>query len=218
MLSEPMPRAPSPFTKHKGTTPVPTRQILCLLALSVAEPIHATQIQPYLPQVYPCPLPRASVFSLLTSFPCVAYRRDRHHRGRYEQSGILLGSHRMPSWLPILSSSQVLRQDTTFFFTEAIFVLQWARISDQIGRRPVLLMGVTGITISATCFGLSNTFQALVFSRALAGVLNANFAVLRGAMAEILDPSNFARTIAWLPIMWSAGATIGSVDRAYMWS
>jgi MFS family permease len=77
-------------------------------------------------------------------------------------------------------------------------------------------MGVTGLTISATCFGLSNTFQGLVFSRALAGVLNANFAVLRGAMAEILDPSNFARTIAWLPITWSAGATIGSVDRAYM--
>ena len=72
-------------------------------------------------------------------------------------------------------------------------------------------MGVTGLTISAICFGLSSTFQGLVLSRALAGVLNANFAVLRGAMAEILDPSNFARTIAWLPIMWSAGATVGSV-------
>ena len=149
---------------------------------------------------------------------CVAYRRDRDHGRRYEQSWVLLGSNRMLSWLPILFSSQALRQDTTFFFTEAIFVLQWARISDQIGRRPVLLFGVTGLTISATCFGLSSTFQGLILSRALAGVLNANFAVLRGAMAEILDPSNFARTIAWLPIMWSAGATIGSVDCADTWT
>ncbi|KAF8591244.1 MFS general substrate transporter [Ramaria rubella] len=170
MLSEPIPRAPS-FTKHKGSTPVPTRQILCLLALAVAEPIHATQIQPYLPQLI-------------------------------EEIGITGGDMGKVGYYSGLI-------DTTFFFTEAIFVLQWARISDQIGRRPVLLMGVTGISISATCFGLSNTFQGLLFSRALAGVLNANFAVLRGAMAEILDPSNFARTIAWLPIMWSAGATVG---------
>jgi MFS family permease len=95
-----------------------------------------------------------------------------------------------------------IAQDTTFFLTEAVFVLQWSRISDRIGRRPILLIGVTGLTLSSICFGLSTSFPGLIFSRALAGVLNANFAVLRGAMAEILDPSNFARGIAFVPIMW----------------
>lgn len=102
-------------------------------------------------------------------------------------------------------------KDTAYFFTESCFVLQWARTSDRIGRRPVLLCGVAGISLSAMCFGLSSTFPGLVMSRALAGVLNANFAVLRGAMADILDSSNFARGIAWMPIMWSIGATVGSV-------
>ena len=67
MHSELMPRAPSPFTKHKGATPVPTRQILCLLALAVAEPIHATQIQPYLPQVC-IPYPSVGYSILFVSY------------------------------------------------------------------------------------------------------------------------------------------------------
>ncbi|KAF8524396.1 MFS general substrate transporter [Hysterangium stoloniferum] len=99
--------------------------------------------------------------------------------------------------------------DTTFSIAEAIFILQWSRLSDMIGRKPVALFGTMGLALSSILFGLSKTYLNLILSRALAGVLNANFAVLRGTMAELLDPDSFSRTIPWLVIMWSAGTTIG---------
>ena len=43
-----------------------------------------------------------------------------------------------------------------------MFIMQWARISDRIGRKPVLLTGVGGLCISMLFFGLSKTFTGLV--------------------------------------------------------
>lgn len=41
-------------------------------------------------------------------------------------------------------------------------MLHWSRISDHIGRKPVLLIGMAGLFISMLCFGLSKTFLGLV--------------------------------------------------------
>jgi MFS family permease len=54
------------------------------------------------------------------------------------------------------------RQVSLFFLAEASMVFQWSRLSDSIGRKPVLAMGLTGVSISMICFGLSRTFGALV--------------------------------------------------------
>ena len=53
-------------------------------------------------------------------------------------------------------------QESLFFATEAMFIMQWARLSDRVGRKPVLLTGVGGLCISMLCFGLSKTFTGLV--------------------------------------------------------
>ena len=44
----------------------------------------------------------------------------------------------------------------------------------RIGRKPVIICGLLGMTVSVLAFGLSKTFWALVISRALSGVLNGN--------------------------------------------
>jgi MFS family permease len=41
-------------------------------------------------------------------------------------------------------------------------VLQWSRASDHVGRKPVLLLGIFGLSLSMLCFGLSRTFTGLV--------------------------------------------------------
>jgi hypothetical protein len=53
-------------------------------------------------------------------------------------------------------------QESLFFATEALTVLQWSRASDTIGRKPVLLVGLGGMAISMLCFGLSRTMLTLV--------------------------------------------------------
>ncbi|KAH7885840.1 major facilitator superfamily domain-containing protein [Phlebopus sp. FC_14] len=96
-----------------------------------------------------------------------------------------------------------------FFATEAATIYHWSRISDRLGRRPVLLMGLFGLSISMYSFGLAKTFWGLVLSRCFNGALNGNIGVMRSMIAEITDPTNIAEAFAYLPFTWSAGTTIG---------
>jgi MFS family permease len=53
-------------------------------------------------------------------------------------------------------------QESLFFVAQALTVLRWSRLSDRIGRKPVLLAGLSGTCISMLCFGLSTNFWSLV--------------------------------------------------------
>ena len=52
-------------------------------------------------------------------------------------------------------------QVSLYFLGEASAVLQWSRLSDSIGRKPVLLSGTFGLAVTTVLFGLSRTFLAL---------------------------------------------------------
>ena len=56
----------------------------------------------------------------------------------------------------------VAPQQSIFFLAQACTILHWSRLSDTIGRKPVILTGLFGISLSMYCFGLSRTFLALV--------------------------------------------------------
>src|SRR5438067_13079770 len=58
---------------------------------------------------------------------------------------------------------------TQFFFTPL-----WGRLSDRVGRRPIILMSVFGSSLSYLIFGLANSVTVLVLSRGLAGIMAAN--------------------------------------------
>ncbi|OAX37241.1 MFS multidrug-resistance DHA1 sub-family [Rhizopogon vinicolor AM-OR11-026] len=96
-----------------------------------------------------------------------------------------------------------------FFATEALTVLHWSRLSDHIGRRPVILMGLFGLSISMYCFGLSRTFTGLALSRVLNGALNGNISVIKSMVVEITDSTNLAQAYAYMPIAWSSGGILG---------
>ena len=90
-------------------------------------------------------------------------------------------------------------------------MLQWGRASDRIGRKPVLLGGLLGLTLSMVGFGLARDYWALVLARCAEGALNGNIGVTKSMMAEITDASNRARGFAYLPMVWALGSTLGCV-------
>jgi MFS family permease len=96
-----------------------------------------------------------------------------------------------------------------YFAAEAATILQWSRLSDYIGRKPVLLCGLLGTIISIILFGLSRSFWALVFSRCLNGMLNGNIGVIKSMLAELTDETNMARGFSLIPVIWALGGTIG---------
>jgi len=126
-----------------------------------------------------------------------------------------------------------------YFAAEAATILQWSRLSDYVGRKPVLLFGLLGTIISIILFGLSRSFWALVFryvffyfsdlsglvtipflikfhtSRCLNGMLNGNIGVIKSMVAELTDETNMARGFSLIPVIWALGGTIGFGDIAY---
>ncbi|KAF8183403.1 member of major facilitator superfamily multidrug-resistance, DHA1 sub-family [Pholiota molesta] len=98
-----------------------------------------------------------------------------------------------------------------FFLTQAFTVLHWSRLSDRVGRKPVILIGLAGLSVSMYCFGLSKTFWGLVLSRSLNGALNGNIGVIKSMMAEMTDATNISKAYAYMPIAWSTGGTLGPI-------
>ncbi|HZW04845.1 MAG TPA: MFS transporter [Anaerolineaceae bacterium] len=75
-----------------------------------------------------------------------------------------------------------------FSIMQFLFAPFWGRLSDQIGRKKVLLIGIFGNALTMLLFGLSTSLWMLFASRALSGILSS--ATLPVAMAFISDSTD----------------------------
>ncbi|MBK8933295.1 MAG: MFS transporter [Chloroflexi bacterium] len=76
----------------------------------------------------------------------------------------------------------------TYALMQFIFAPVWGRLSDQHGRKPILMVGILGNAIASLLFGLSTQLWMLFAARALAGILSS--ATLPTAMAYIGDSTS----------------------------
>ncbi|RMZ88598.1 hypothetical protein DV736_g4179, partial [Chaetothyriales sp. CBS 134916] len=99
---------------------------------------------------------------------------------------------------------------TAFAFAEFSTGMLWGRVSDALGRKPVLIMGLIGTTISMVSFGFSTSLQAAILSRALGGLLNGNVGVLQTTVAELVTKKEHQpRAYSIMPFVWCLGSIIG---------
>ncbi|KAF4570977.1 hypothetical protein EYR36_008304 [Pleurotus pulmonarius] len=101
--------------------------------------------------------------------------------------------------------------ESIFFVAECLTVVYWGRLSDRIGRKPVMLIGLMGLAISMITFGLSKSYWLLFLSRFIQGMSNGNMGMAKNIIAEITDESNIADAFACLPLIWSIGGTVGPI-------
>ncbi|KAL8399904.1 hypothetical protein RB594_000351 [Gaeumannomyces avenae] len=88
----------------------------------------------------------------------------------------------------------------------------WGRLSDKIGRKPVLLSGLAGTALSVLIFGFSPNLWVALFARALGGLLNGNIGVLQTTVAELVKVKEHQpRAYTIMPIVWCLGSIIGPI-------
>ena len=53
-------------------------------------------------------------------------------------------------------------QQSFFYTTRALTTCPWSQLSDFIGRRPIILLGLLSLSVSNFAFGLSRTLATLI--------------------------------------------------------
>jgi len=79
----------------------------------------------------------------------------------------------------------------------------WGGISDRVGRKPILMLGMLGYGLSSLLFGLATQLWMLYAARALSGVLSA--ATASTAMAYIGDSTSDEDRGGGMGILGAAG-------------
>src|SRR4051812_28454420 len=90
-----------------------------------------------------------------------------------------------------------------------LFIPIWGRLSDRIGRRPVLLWSVAATAAGMTILGLSQSLVLLFVARFWSGIATANIAVAQAYIADVTPPEHRARGMGIIGMAFGLGFIIG---------
>lgn len=95
-------------------------------------------------------------------------------------------------------------------FVQLVVAPAWGRLSDSIGRRRLLIIGLAGSSVSYALFAMATSLPGLYGARALGGLLSS--ALFPAAAAYVADSTTGVtrgRGMAWLGAASSLGAIVG---------
>jgi len=98
---------------------------------------------------------------------------------------------------------------TSFSLMQFIFAPIWGRVSDRVGRRPIILLGLLGSCLSYLGFGLANTLTALFAARIFAGIAGANIPTAQAVVADLTTPENRAKGMGLVGAAFGLGFIFG---------
>lgn len=98
---------------------------------------------------------------------------------------------------------------TSFSLMQLLFAPVWGRLSDLVGRRPVILVGLLGSSISYLTFALAPSLTILFLSRILAGIAGANISTAQAYIADSTQPENRAKGMGLIGAAYGLGFTVG---------
>jgi len=90
-----------------------------------------------------------------------------------------------------------------------VFAPLWGRLSDRIGRRPVLLMTVAGTALSLLALGLASSLPWIFAARVLGGVFAANVSVASAYVADVTAEEERTRWMGMLGASFGIGFLLG---------
>jgi len=98
---------------------------------------------------------------------------------------------------------------SSFSLMQFLFAPIWGRLSDRIGRRPIILLGLFGSFLSYLIFGLAQSLTVLFLARIAAGIAGANIPTAQAFIADTTTPENRAKGMGLVGAAFGLGFIFG---------
>ena len=91
-----------------------------------------------------------------------------------------------------------------------VFAPIWGRLSDKIGRKPLLMLSLAGDVVFYTMFGLSHTLPMMFAARILAGIFSsATLSIAQAYAADVTPPEHRAAGLGMIGASFGVGFVFG---------
>src|SRR5689334_18759192 len=103
----------------------------------------------------------------------------------------------------------------SYSLMQFLFAPAWGRLSDRIGRRPVLLVSTAGAAVSYAIFAIGSGFAGqtalwiILVSRVLAGIAGANITVAQAYIADVTAPEERSKKMGLIGMAFGLGFICG---------
>ena len=97
----------------------------------------------------------------------------------------------------------------SFSVAQMVFAPILGRISDKVGRKPVIVFSLIGTAVGSFVTGAAGALWVLFLGRILDGASGASVAVAQGAVADIAPPEQRARLMGMLGAAFGVGFVVG---------
>lgn len=97
----------------------------------------------------------------------------------------------------------------SFSLMQFLLAPWWGRLSDRIGRRPVILTGLAGSAVSYLMFAAAADYRMLLLSRVIAGGMGATVNVAQAYLADVTPPERRARAMGLVGAAFGLGFVVG---------
>lgn len=97
----------------------------------------------------------------------------------------------------------------TFSVAQLLFSPLLGRLSDRIGRKPVIIISLVGTALGSLVTGLANSMWLLFVGRAIDGASGASLAVAQAAVADMAPPDRRPQLVGMLGAAFGVGFVIG---------
>ena len=98
-----------------------------------------------------------------------------------------------------------------FFLAQLMTAPFWGKLSDRLGRRPVIFAGLVITAVAFIVFELADQVWLLFAARFIQGAGGGKTGVLQAYVSDTARPEDRAEALGWLSAATSAGVMIGPV-------
>src|SRR6476619_1841977 len=97
----------------------------------------------------------------------------------------------------------------SFSVAQLLFAPVWGRLSDRIGRKPVLVLSLAGTAAGSLLTGLAGSLAVLFLGRIVDGVSGASVSVAHASVADVAPPDERPRLFGLLGAAFGVGFVAG---------